>query len=88
MEQTDSCKRGRGDVDWLKEGEGTRQRTHMHHLWTWTMVWGLTAGVGDGLGGGAQSGGNWDKCNSINNKTFKRKMLLHNKKLCKCGIIK
>ena len=34
--------------DWLKEGEGSSQRTHMHGPGTWTMVWGLPEGVGEG----------------------------------------
>ena len=38
---------------------------------TWTKVWGLTVGVGSGLGGGGQKGKNWDNCNSIDNKIFK-----------------
>ena len=31
--------------DWLKEGEGTSQRTYTKDSWTWTMVWGLTMEV-------------------------------------------
>ena len=55
MEQNDSCKRGEGGWDWLKEGEGTRQRTYRHEPWTWTMVWGLTWEQG-GLEEGGQKG--------------------------------
>ena len=38
-----------------KDGEGTSQRT-MNDPRTWTPVWGLTVGVGGGLGGGGQRG--------------------------------
>ena len=55
MQQTDSCQRGGGMRDWMKEGEGISQRTYMHDPWTWTTVWGLTVGLGGGLGGGGQS---------------------------------
>ena len=34
--------------DWLKEGEGISQRIYKHDPWTWTMVRGLTVGVGGG----------------------------------------
>ena len=38
MEPTDSVTgKGRGG-DWLKEGEGTSQRTYMKDPWTWTTV--------------------------------------------------
>ena len=33
-----------------KEGEGTSQRTHMNDPWTWTIMWGLTAGGWTGQG--------------------------------------
>ena len=48
MEWTDSCKRGWGGGDRLKDGEGFSQRTCMHDPWTWTTVWGLTVGMGAG----------------------------------------
>ena len=49
MEQTDSCQRtGRGEM--VGEGEGISQRTCMNDPWAWTMVWGLTVGVGNGVG--------------------------------------
>ena len=54
MEQTDSGQRGRGKGEWWKEGEGNSQRTSMNDPWTWTTVWGLTVGVGGGLGGRGQ----------------------------------
>ena len=60
--------KGRGR-DWLKEGEGTSQRTCVHGPWTWTTVWGLPVGVGARLGGGVKEE-NCDNCNSINNKIF------------------
>ena len=37
----------------------------MNDSWTWTMVWGLTVGVGDGLGGGGKRREHWDNCNRI-----------------------
>ena len=37
----------------------------MNDPWTWTMVRGLTVGVGSGLGGGEQRGKNWDNCNRL-----------------------
>ena len=52
--------RGKGG----KKGNGV-VRTCMSDPWTWTMVRGLTVGVGDGLGGGGQKGKNWDNCNGI-----------------------
>ena len=33
---------------------GTRQRTCVHDPQTWTTVWGLTVGVGGGMGRGGQ----------------------------------
>ena len=39
-----------------KEGKGSSQGTCMKDLWTWTTGWGLTVGVGDGLGRGEQGG--------------------------------
>ena len=56
----------------LKEGERTSQRICMNDPWTWTMVWGLTVGAGDGLGGGGQRWINWDNCNRINKNNIKR----------------
>ena len=50
IEHTDSCKGEAGGEDWLKEGEGTSQRTCMKDPRTWAMVWRLTVGVGGGLG--------------------------------------
>ena len=51
MKQTDSCQSG--GRDWMKDGEGSSQRTFMHDPWTWTKVWGLTeGGVGVRLCGG------------------------------------
>ena len=58
--------RGKSGVEWWKEGERTSQRTCMNDPWTWTMVWELTVGAGDGLGGGGQRGTIWDNCNRIN----------------------
>lgn len=46
MEQIRSCKRAGGD--WLKEGEGVSQKTHMKDARTWTTVWGLSMVVGVG----------------------------------------
>ena len=46
------------------------QRTCMNDPWTWTTVWGLTVGVGAGLGGGGQRGKNWDNCNRITIRNF------------------
>ena len=41
-----------GGGDWLREGAGISHRTHMYDPRTWTMVWGLTVGVGaDWVGG-------------------------------------
>ena len=45
MEQTDSYQRGGGSGGWMKEGEGSSQRTFMHDPWMWTMVWELPEGV-------------------------------------------
>ena len=47
-----------------QEGEGTRQRTCMNDPQTWTTGWGLTLGIGGGMGRGGQRGKNWDDCNS------------------------
>ena len=44
-------------------GEGTKER--VNDRWTRTAVWGLTVGVGAGLGGGEQRRQNWDNCNRI-----------------------
>ena len=41
----------------MKEGEGISQRTCMNDLWTWTMVWGLTMGVGGELEGSGEKTG-------------------------------
>ena len=41
-----------------KEGERTRERTCLNDTWTWTIVWKLTVGVGDVMGGGGQRGEN------------------------------
>ena len=38
--------------DCLKEGEGISQGTCMKDPWMWTMGWGLTMEVEDGLGRG------------------------------------
>ena len=35
----------------------------MYDPWTWTTGWGLTVGVGGGLGQGEQRGKDWDNCN-------------------------
>ena len=48
MEETDSFKRKENGRDGLKEGKGLSQRTYMHDLWTWTVVWGLPERVGGG----------------------------------------
>ena len=56
----------------VERGEGTSQRAYMHDPRTWTVVWGLTVGIRGELGGGKQREKNWDNCNSINNKIFKR----------------
>ena len=42
----------------VERRERTSQRTYMNDLWTRTMVWGWTVGVGGGLGGGGQRGKN------------------------------
>ena len=57
--------RGEGRGQWWKKREGTSQKTCMNDLWTCTMMWGLTVGVGAGLGGGEQRRQNWDNCNRI-----------------------
>ena len=31
--------------DRMKKGEGISQRTYMHDLWTWTIVWGFPEGA-------------------------------------------
>ena len=46
MEHTDTCQRGGGSREWLKEGERISQRTYMHDPWTGTRVWGLPEGIG------------------------------------------
>ena len=51
MEEGDSYKRGKGDGDCLKEGEGISQRTYIKDLWTQTAVWGLTMESKGRLGG-------------------------------------
>ena len=56
MEQTNSCQRGGGSWDWMKEGEGLGQRTDMHH----PTVFQWPKGRGLGVGGGAWAkGGKW-----------------------------
>ena len=60
---------GVGSGDWLK-GEGVSQKPYIND--PWTMVWGLTMGVGGGLGRGGQREENWDNCNSISNKIFNK----------------
>ena len=47
---------GEGEGIMVERGEGTRQRTCMNDPWTWTTVWGLTVGVGGGMGRGEQRG--------------------------------
>ena len=42
----------------------------MNDPWIWTTGWGLTVGVGGGLGGGGQRGKNGDSCNRITIKYF------------------
>ena len=37
----------------------------MNDPWTWTTVWGLATGTGDGMGGGRQRGKIWDNSNRI-----------------------
>ena len=56
MEQTDSCRMGRGR--WrLKEGEGISHRTYMKDPWTWMIERELIMEVGRGLGrGGLKQG--------------------------------
>ena len=49
----------------------TSQGTCMNDPWTWTEEWGLTVGVGDGMGGGGQKGKNWNNCNRITIKKIK-----------------
>ena len=46
---------GRRGNGW-KEGGGTRQGTCMNDPGTWTTGWGMTVGVGGGLGGVGQRG--------------------------------
>ena len=63
----------RGEVggwEWMKEGEGIRQRTYMHHPCTRTTVWALVVGW-EGLEREGQRGKNWDNSNSLNNKKIK-----------------
>ena len=52
MKKTDSCKGGGEGTG--KKSEVTSQRTYMHDPWTRTKVWGLTVGVGGGLGRGGK----------------------------------
>ena len=73
MEQTDRCKRGGGRWGLVERWEGISQRTYMNNPWTWTMVRGLTVGVGGGWVEGGK-GKNWDNWNSIN-KIFKLKII-------------
>ena len=50
--------RGKGEKgEWWKEGESISLRTCMNDPWTWTMVWGLTVGVGGELDGGERRWG-------------------------------
>ena len=49
----------------------------MNDPWTWTTVWGLTVGAGDGLGGGGKRGKNWDHSNSITIKKFFKSISQH-----------
>ena len=67
-----------------KKREGISQRTCVSDPWTWTTVWGLTVGVGDGLSGGGQRGKNWDNCNRIN-KNNNKKIMWPRKKVIKCS---
>ena len=55
MEQTDSCKKGGGRGDWLKQGEGISQN---EYEWPMDIENGvvLTLGVGVRLNGGEQRG--------------------------------
>ena len=77
MEQTDSSQRGGGRGWWREEGGGTRQRAWMEDPWTFTAVWGLTVGGGQGAGQRRAKGENWDNCNRITilknfqNKSYK-----------------
>ena len=61
---TAAKKTGGAGREWRKEWEGISRRTYIHDPWTWTALWGLTTGVGDGLGGRGK-GENWDNCNRI-----------------------
>ena len=47
----------------------------MNDPWTWTMVWGLTVGVGSGLGRGGQRGKNWDNYKRITVKKLQIKFV-------------
>ena len=38
--------------DWLQENKEISQKTWMNDPWSWTVVWGLSEGVGDPGGGG------------------------------------
>ena len=49
----------------VERGEEISQRTCMNDPWTWTTVWELTMGAGDGKGGGGKKGKKWDNCNRI-----------------------
>ena len=60
----------RGGSDWVKKGEGIRQRTYIHNPWTQATVWGQPegGGLGDRRRGINRVGGNEGICNSFNNK--------------------
>ena len=64
---------GGGTEEGLKEGGRSSRRTYRQDLWTCTVAWGFPE-AGEGvLGGGGQSGKNWDNCSSINNKMYFKK---------------
>ena len=65
---------GRGEGNSGKKQKGLRQRTCMNDPWTWTIVWGLTVGMGGrGLGERQQREKNWDNCNRVTIKNYFKK---------------
>ena len=39
MRQSDSCERGGGLGDWMKEGEGINQKTYIHSTYIQMTMW-------------------------------------------------
>ena len=78
MEQTDSCQRGAGREDCMKEGEGISPRTYMHnpHREQCVDVHGQGGGVGRGVKDWMEVCKGWrnrEISNSVSNKNKVRK---------------